>query len=189
MALKNIIDKLISVAEEKAKTIEEDAKKQVHEVKLKNEVKIKEQTVEMSKKLEEAKQELQSKILIETKISAKAKALQDRRLIVAKGITMLSEKLEKMSDKEYENFLTKLLEKVTMEISSGEVVSAKSRLESLKKILKNFPGLVLSEKTKDIKGGFILESLGVEVDCSFENLIHQTFFKEIELIFSRELFN
>ncbi|MFH1284841.1 MAG: V-type ATP synthase subunit E [Candidatus Peregrinibacteria bacterium] len=131
------------------------------------------------------------------KILEKAESLAERerknRLLAAKRqaidetLALVVEKLSKADD--YEDIITKMLKASDLEEENTVVVSAKGKEEATKTaIKKSGKAYFLSDKSSDLKGGFILKTDRVEVDNSFETIINEQLRSDLEIKLHKTLF-
>lgn len=159
---------IISEAEEKAKILLDKAKITADEKAADIE---KESTLQARDILERAKSaaELEKKKCI----------LKAKQEIISDIISEAKNKLENLSDEEYFKVLIRLVEKYATS-QEGEMVLGSRDLERLPKDFKEKVNaaakgcLSISDKSADIKNGFLLIYGGIDINCTFDALFEDS---------------
>ena len=132
------------------------------------------------KKKKEAK-ELYRRIIANAKLEARKIILREKRALVDEVFVKAQKKLGELSREHYIEFLVKLIEDNAT--GGEELILSRADMDSIGKQLIQFTELslankekditvTLSEKTRDIKKGFILSKDRIELNFTFENLLY-----------------
>lgn len=131
-------------------------------------------------KLKILENELNSRSQSEAKIEKQKILLEEKQKIIDNIILKTYNKILSLPDKEYFEFLMKIAVK-NIGRGNGKILF---NSRDLKRIPNNFisqldaqaqkvgGSIILSEKTMDIKGGFVLNYGGIEENCSLDALFY-----------------
>lgn len=182
MSLQDILKRILDEASAEIKNIEADTDKE------------KKILAEESAKIEKADQDkLDAKTeavlkSVEKKMGSLARRenaqslLRSKRNTITKSLNLFLDTLENADDKTYGQILEKLFSKITFR--SGKVLAPARRLEITSQFAP--PGFDVVAH-KDIKGGFILHTGGIEVDNSFHSLVFSEFQDALTSYFADQL--
>ena len=110
-----------------------------------------------------------------------------KRKFIDKVLTSAIDELADSPD--YEKILVDMLKKADLDDANTVVVPAKGKEDKTKKAIKESgKTFFLSEKSADIKGGFILKTDKVEIDNSFETIIGNQLRGDLEIDLNKLLF-
>lgn len=177
MSIENITQKILAEANEAAKAIIEKAEIQGSEIidEAKN------KADEMLKN-ELAKSENDAEILKQRKVSAaqlqaKKMLLSAKQESINKSFQQAHNKLTQLPEEKYVNFIIEEIMKSS--VSEGELIlNEKDKKNIGEKIVKLISEkiktnkIVLSDKTIDASGGFVLKSGNIEINSTFETIIN-----------------
>ncbi len=134
---------------------------------------------EIAKKSEENRKPILQQYESEARLQERRLILEAKQKIIRDVIAKAKNSLTTMPEKEYFDFILRMVKKLALSKSGSIVFSA----EDLKRMPKNFEGklkkaldakkgasLTISDRTENIDGGFILVYGDVEENCSFEAL-------------------
>ena len=167
MSLENIIKSLEKESANEIKKIEAEFKKRADELKAVHQRRL-EQAREVI--LGRARKEAQKKVamrLFALKSKLKQDLLEIKREILDKVYALALEKLEKISEREYEKLLGKLIKDLPR---GGMIIPAKGKEAVTRKAAK---GIKVSKQGVDIPGGFMWQSDKLTIDNSWPELIAQ----------------
>ena len=102
-------------------------------------------------------------------MSTEAKVLETKQEILAEVIAEAEKRLVSMEDAEYAKVVGGMLSRVDKSLGT-EIIVSKKDAARLADVVKE-QGFVLSEKTADINGGFIVKNGDIEYNYSFESII------------------
>ena len=114
----------------------------------------------------------------EAKMQARRDILATKQELIGRAFDLALEKLLELPEKEYVALLADLAVKASSTKKEAVIFSQKDRTRYGKTVVtqanEKLGGghLTLSEQTRPIKGGLILQDSQVETNCSFEVLIH-----------------
>ena len=114
----------------------------------------------------------------EAKMEARRDILATKQELIGRAFDLALEKLLELPEKEYVALLSDLAVKASSTGKEAIIFSQKDRTRYGKTVVtqanEKLGGghLTLSEQTRPIKGGLILQDSQVETNCSFEVLIH-----------------
>ena len=120
----------------------------------------------------------QERLVDEAKMQARRDILATKQELIGRAFDLALEKLLEMPGKEYVALLADLAVKASSTKKEAVIFSQKDRTRYGKTVVtqanEKLGGghLTLSEQTRPIKGGLILQDSQVETNCSFEVLIH-----------------
>ncbi|MFC1616052.1 V-type ATP synthase subunit E [Patescibacteria group bacterium] len=114
-------------------------------------------------------------------------------LLKAKKV-LIDEYLDKAIDKltnsaDYENIITQLLKQTDFTEENVVVIPAKGKEDVTKNAIKNADKkYFLSDKSGDIKGGFIIKTDKIEIDNSFSTILFSQLGENLEMKLNKILF-
>lgn len=120
----------------------------------------------------------QERLVDEAKMEARRDILATKQELIGRAFDLALEKLLELPEKEYVALLSDLAVKASSTGKEAIIFSQKDRTRYGKTVVtqanEKLGGghLTLSEQTRPIKGGLILQDSQVETNCSFEVLIH-----------------
>ena len=120
----------------------------------------------------------QERLVDEAKMEARRDILATKQELIGRAFDLALEKLLELPEKEYVALLSDLAVKASSTGKEAIIFSQKDRNRYGKTVVtqanEKLGGghLTLSEQTRPIKGGLILQDSQVETNCSFEVLIH-----------------
>ena len=120
----------------------------------------------------------QERLVDEAKMEARRDILATKQELIGRAFDLALEKLLELPEKEYVALLSDLAVKASSTGKEAVIFSQKDRTRYGKTVVtqanEKLGGghLTLSEQTRPIKGGLILQDSQVETNCSFEVLIH-----------------
>lgn len=137
----------------------------------------------------------QERLVDEAKMQARRDILATKQELIGRAFDLALEKLLELPEKEYVALLADLAVKASSTKKEAVIFSQKDRTRYGKTVVtqanEKLGGghLTLSEQTRPIKGGLILQDSQVETNCSFEVLIHlqrNTLSAEVAQVLSKE---
>lgn len=188
MALADIINTITDEAKAKAEEIKTKAEATVSEIKEKGEERLAEAEKDLEKSFETEKRNRIEAEKLKMKMKVRAEDLTAKRELLNNGLDEILKKMEKLSEKDYEALIKKLLAEIAGEVESGEITSAKGRSKETRSAAKDFSNLTLKKDEGKFKGGVIVKSGGAEIDATFEHLVHEIYRPQLELIMSKKVF-
>lgn len=132
---------------------------------------------ELAAKNEKAAAEREERLVSAAQMEARKAALAARQEMVDAAYMRALEKLCTMPDEQYTAVLSELLVRASAGGDGGEAVFSPKDRERVGKAAVEKANAVsgkqlrLSDETAPIKGGFVLKSKKVEVNCTFETLV------------------
>ena len=120
----------------------------------------------------------QERLVEKAKMEARRDILATKQELIGRAFDLALEKLLELPEKEYVALLSDLAVKASSTGKEAIIFSQKDRTRYGKTVVtqanEKLGGghLTLSEQTRPIKGGLILQDSQVETNCSFEVLIH-----------------
>ncbi|MCI7472722.1 MAG: V-type ATP synthase subunit E family protein [Clostridiales bacterium] len=120
----------------------------------------------------------QERLVDEAKMQARRDILATKQELIGRAFDLALEKLLELPEKEYVALLADLAVRASSTKKEAVIFSQKDRTRYGKAVVtqanEKLGGghLTLSEQTRPIKGGLILQDSQVETNCSFEVLIH-----------------
>ena len=181
----NGLDKLVArisgESDEQIKSIMDEANAKVSEIKADCNKKIKAECERIEKKAQAEVETIEMRGKASAELKTKQILLTGKQELLNDTIAMAKDKLGKLSDQEYIDFIKKLyakhipsedavlrlnaadLKRIPEDVLDGFVQSAKEAGAKLS----------ISDGAADIKNGFILDFGGIEENCTFDALIDQ----------------
>ncbi|MEA4972959.1 V-type proton ATPase subunit E [bioreactor metagenome] len=166
---KIIIDKIIADADETVKKITADAKEAAEATINSYEDKAAKEKARNNKAVADEKAKVISKQISSAKMDAKKAVLAQKQIILEDVINEAEKRLLNLSDPEYANVIGTMLDSINKNLGTEVIVSSKDRVRIADVIEKK--GFVLSDKTADIDGGFIIKNGDIEYNYSFNSII------------------
>ena len=120
----------------------------------------------------------QERLVDEAKMQARRDILATKQELIGRAFDLALEKLLELPEKEYVALLADLAVKASSTKKEAVIFSQKDRTRYGKTVVTQANEKLggghrtLSEQTRPIKGGLILQDSQVETNCSFEVLIH-----------------
>ena len=173
-----ILEKIREDSEKEVERIIGEAKKKSEEIIKKSEKDGKkryEELIIQGKKNAELEKQ---RIIANARLQAKKLILETKESIIEKTFSLAEKKLRDMvSSDEYENILRKLIEEAISSIPDKQlqILCDERDRELLRKIIKEFPRVELSEENISTIGGIIVKSKDgrIQVDNTFETRIER----------------
>ncbi|MBI4234912.1 hypothetical protein HY604_01275 [Candidatus Peregrinibacteria bacterium] len=187
MALTDILGKIGKEAEDRIKKFEREFEEK--KAKLENEAEEKQKQIknEMNAKVEENSKKIIEKAEILAERERKGVFLRAKRDMLIELLEDAVKELAKSDD--YEAVLEQMLTAVSLEGDNIVVVSAKGREKETKSVIERAgKKYILSQKSADIAGGFIIQTDKVEIDNSFETIIGDQLREDLEIKLNKLLF-
>lgn len=181
-----ILDKLEQGTQEKIAKIYENGSKKAEEIKEKAEREINAVRAQHSAELKTREAEMARRAAGAAELAGKKQILAAKQSIIEAAYIKAQESLLALDTDEYCKILCKFATEAAQNNGAGELIfNARDRAQIGEKVLreaaeKSGMQLVLSERTADILGGFILRLEKAEINCAIETLV-----KEQALINSR----
>ena len=166
---KIIIDKIISDAEKIASVTISQAQKEVDALLKAAKDKAQRQLDQMDRDANSEADRVRSKEISAADMQAKKAILETKQEILSAIIAEAEQRLVSMEDAEYAKVIGGMLSRLDKSLGTEVIVSKKDSVR-LADVVKE-KGFVLSEKTADIKGGFIVKNGDIEYNYSFESII------------------
>lgn len=186
MSVENIVSKIIKDAEEKAKTIIDEYRKEAEALSNKRKIELEKERAEIKKKIELEAENHKKRKLQMANLDARKEILLVNQNIINDFFKKLEEKFLSMSEKEYLSFLEKKLIQSIDENNEYEFVAGKLYKESITqdfldkineklKKEKNLTGVSirLSSETGEFKAGFILRTGKIQINNTIAYLIKE----------------
>lgn len=166
---KIIIDKIISDAQKIADVTIAQAQKEVDVMLKAAQDKAHRQLDQMDRDAHSEADRVKSKEISAAEMQAKKSILETKQEILAEVIAEAENRLVSMEDGAYAKVIGGMLSKLDKTLGTEIIVSEKDAARLADVVKEN--GFVLSEKTADIKGGFIVKNGDIEYNYSFESII------------------
>jgi len=187
MALSDILEKIGKEAREKIDQLEKEHKEKIDQLEKEYKEKQKEIDEQIHKKVEENTKKILSKAENLAEIERKNQLLKAKREILGEALEQAVQELSKLEN--YEEIVTNMLKKTELKSENTVVVPAKGKEEETREAIKNSgQNYFLSEKSANIKGGFILKTDKIEIDNSFETIIKEQLREDLEIKLHKLLF-
>ncbi len=182
MNTNQVIDKILSDAQAKANGIKAEAKLQADKIGAASKEQLDDYTQKTAQLVEKTREEKISHILAAARMEIAKKLLAEKKDILDKVFSQADEKLQKLSDNDYRDLMTKVMHK-SIETGDEEIICRSGERIIDRKFVKDMnrqlgPGfkgnLRMSSDTADIAGGFILRRGKIKSNASLAVLLQQT---------------
>ena len=185
--MEDILKQIIEKAQMEAKRIDEEAQKKAEEERSS----ILSLGEERRKKLFDDVERKTERVIKKAKVLAhkegKNQILIKKHQIIDEILDKIVTALASMPAKDYEQFLSKMLTHVNLE--EGILYPSKGKENSTKGAVKIAEKRFLKiGESRNIQGGFIVESKFADLDFSFETMVKKIYKNDLEEIIVRELF-
>ncbi|MDI3535069.1 MAG: V/A-type H+/Na+-transporting ATPase subunit [Thermosediminibacterales bacterium] len=179
--MQRIKEKIIEDANKQADTLIKEAEKEAERILAQGKKEAERKKKALQEKAVKESEEAKKKIMSMAELEMRKQMLAVKQRMVDEAFERALKKLQSLEGKEYEEIITKMLEKA-VETGDEEIIfspadAKKLKPEFLENLNKNLavrgvkPKLSISKETRDIQGGFILKSKGVEINSSFDSII------------------
>lgn len=187
MALKDILEQIKEETEDKLNTLKKEHDKKMKEIDDKFSALKKEAETGMDEQVKTNSKKILNKMTTVAKMEAKNKLLKEKRELLD---AIFDETLKKLvSSSGYKRLITGLLKASKLEGEGITVVPAKGKESETKAAVEaSGKSYKVSEKSADVKGGFILKSDKIEIDNSFESILNKQLRDDLELEVAKTLF-
>lgn len=187
MALTDILDQIAQEANSSLDKLEKD----FNEKKKKLEDKFKERQKaideDLHQKIEDNSKKIIEKAETLAEMESKRALLASKREVINEVLVEAIDELAK-SDK-YEAIITDMLKSIDISEENIVVVPARGKEDITKTAIKAAgKDYFLSDKSADIKGGFVLKTDKVEIDNSFETIVGKQLREDFEITLNKTLF-
>jgi V/A-type H+/Na+-transporting ATPase subunit E len=187
MPLIDILDKIKKDTDDFIAKLEREYKEKRDKLEKESKEKQKKIDEDIFKKIEEKSKKIIEKAKNLAEREEKNKFLLAKRELIDNAMTQAIENLSKSKD--YETIITNMLKVANIEDENVVIIPSKGREEVTKNAIKNSGrSFYLSDKSSNIKGGFILKTEKIEIDNSFETLINEQLRDNLEIKINKLLF-
>lgn len=166
---KIIIDKIIAEAEEAAKATLARGQKEADAILKAGREKADKELDVFDRNAQAEAEKAASKEISGAEMQAKKAILEAKQNILAEVIAEAEKRLLSLEDAAYAKVIGGMLERLDKSLGTEIIVSAKDASRLAAVVAEK--GFVLSEKTADISGGFIVKNGDIEYNYSFESII------------------
>lgn len=187
MALTDILDQIVQEANTGLDKLEKDFSNKKKKLEDNFKDRQKEIDEDLHQRVEENSKKIIEKAETLAKMEGKSSVLKAKREFIAQILTEATEELAK--SEKYEQILTDMLQGINVSGSNIVVIPAKGKEETTKAAIKAAgKDYFLSDKSANIKGGFILKTDKIEIDNSFETIINKQLREDFEITLNKTLF-
>lgn len=170
MSLDNLTKRIFSDAHKTKDALLENAEKEV--------ARIKEDTEQEKNKLLEAAQKDLQKVLEENEKRIRAAGRHQEKVLIAKTkrdvldsiFHKAIESLDNLSEKEYESFIKKLLNSLSLEKGATLIISPDRKKET-ENVLRELHTSLDVKEDKNLGGGFVLTSGDISYNFTFQHIV------------------
>lgn len=188
MALSDILDKIKDETDSKLKELNEEYEAKLAALEADFKEKKEKAKAEMDEQVAVNSKKILNKMETVAKMEAKNKLLKEKRELLD---AIFADALNALAGSgKYQDMLTALLKHSQIKGDDVKVVPAKGKEDATKAALSaSGKSYQMADKSADIKGGFILQSEKIEIDNSFESILHKQLRGDLELEIAKTLFN
>ena len=167
-----IIDAIIAEAKQDAANIIERAKVEAEHTVRTTHQSVSEQNAPVLAKAKANASELAGKSISSAKMEASKIVLALKQQILEDTVAAAKSKLANLSGKEYENVLMSMADSVGNPSGCSIILSEKDKADYSQLFIQK--GFTVSEKTRPISGGFIVQKDAVEYNFTFDSIFTAT---------------
>ena len=179
--IENITGKIQADAQAQIDQVNQAADAQVAQIQAGYQKRVQQETSEILRKGKTAAEEREQRLISAAQMESKKMILAAKQEILEEAFTLALDKLCKLSEKETIDLLASLIVKASSTGSEQVILNTSDRTRygvkacekanSQLKAAGRQGKITLSEQTRDIRGGLLLKSGAVEVNCAYETLV------------------
>ena len=177
--INNLTSKIIKDAEDEKEIIIQTAEKEKNKILSKKQVEASTAEKIIIEKAEREAVSRKERIISSAKLQARNEKLQAMQEVIREIFESSIETLCNLSEDEFKVFVTESIlnsdivgeQNIILNDSSKNIIN-KTFLAEINKELGAKANVILSEETRNFKGGFILEKDGIEINNTFEALVN-----------------
>ena len=177
--INNLTSKIIKDAEDEKEIIIQTAEKEKNKILSKKQVEASTAEKIIIEKAEREAVSRKERIISSAKLQARNEKLQAMQEVIREIFESSIETLCNLSEDEFKVFVTESIlnsdivgeQNIILNDSSKKIIN-KTFLAGINKELGSKANVILSEETRNFKGGFILEKDGIEINNTFEALVN-----------------
>lgn len=175
--IENITNRIKADAQAEIDAINAKAGEQIAEINASYAQKAAKEEADILAKGDVSAKERESRLISSAQMEAKKELLSARQDLINQAFDNALDKLAALPEEEYVEFLAKLAKSAAPESGAALAFNAADKEKVGAKVvakankLCGSDKLTLSDKTVSIKGGFLLSSGAIEVNCSLETLV------------------
>lgn len=162
---KIIIDKIMAETDAEIQAIFTQAKRETDELQKSAKEKIEKEADRYRRMAEEEGRKAHAKEVSAAEMDAKKALLQEKQNLLEEVLQEAVRRLENLSNEEYENVIGNMLDSLNLEQGKVIMVSEKDKRRLANIVARK--GFILSDKTANIDGGFIVKNGDIEYNYSF----------------------
>lgn len=177
MSIDNITEKILSEANQEAERILEKAGNESSEILQKAQVQAGDFMIDAEERGRADSQLLKSRKISVAELEARKMRLAAKQQAISRCFDLALDKLSIMNEDDYIALLAKAV--IETGVDGGELLlNEKDRSEVGKKIIKMVNAskdgekITLSDKTINVKGGFVLKHGSLEINCTLETMVN-----------------
>ena len=177
--INNLTSKIIKDAEDEKEIIIQTAEKEKNKILSKKQVEASTAEKIIIEKAEREAVSRKERIISSAKLQARNEKLEAKQEVIREIFESSIETLCNLSEDEFKVFVTESIlnsdivgeQNIILNDSSKKIIN-KTFLAEINKELGAKANVILSEETRNFKGGFILEKDGIEINNTFEALVN-----------------
>lgn len=166
---KIIIDRIMQEADKEIQVILGQGKKEADAILKAAQEKARKEKEAYRRRAEEEARKAHAKEVSGAEMEAKKSLLQEKQTILSEVISEAKTRLEQLPDAEYAKVIGGMLDRLDPAEGKEIIVSARDHARLADVIAEK--GLLLSDETREIDGGFIVKNGDIEYNYSFEAII------------------
>ncbi len=184
MAVEDIVKKIISDAEAKSDSIQQEYKKQSDEIKSQKTDELKQREISEKNRLDNEAEDHYKRLIQMAELEMRKEVLDLKQKLISDVFQKVEEKIISMPKEDYQEFIeAKIIEYI--QTGEEEIVISKNDKErinnefiesinkKLKDKLKEKGNLKLSKETADIKAGFLLKFDKIQYNSSLKSMLRE----------------
>lgn len=193
-SINNLTSKIIEDAEDKKEVILSEAEKESKKIFDKKTEEAKAAEMIIIEKAEREAASRKERIISNAHLQCRNEKLKAKQEIISEVFEEAIKSLCSLPEEDFINFVKKFIlnneitgeQKIILN-NEGRKIISKAVLSEVNKELNPKASIILSEETRNFKGGFILEKDGIEINNTFEALV-DSLKDDLSLEVARELF-
>lgn len=162
---KIIIDKIMAEADTEIQALTTQVNREIEQIQKSAKEKIEKEQDRYRRLAEEEGRKAHAKEVSAAEMDAKKALLQEKQNVLEEVLQEAVKRLENLSDEEYENVVSNMLDGLNVEQGKEIMVSEKDKRRLANIVARK--GFTLSEQTANIDGGFIVKNGDIEYNYSF----------------------
>ncbi|MGL4730013.1 MAG: V-type ATP synthase subunit E, partial [Clostridium sp.] len=176
--LDNLTSKIIEEAKKKAETIMNEAKEKEAQIISKKKSEAEKLSENIIEKANAEGKSIFDRAISKAELKVRNEKLIAKQQVINKVFEAAVKELNNMKDEEFLAYVKNQIKSLPLTGKQSIIVASKDKSKITPEFLNELNGelkdlkVSLSDETREINGGFILSKDGIEINCSFEDIIN-----------------